>query len=350
MLLARLQREHERAPPVRVDRLADDAARHPPDVVGPRGEKPVVGTAVGRPVAGRLAFADRHRAPVRARRLEHAERHRVDVRDRERAGLARRRRELRRGLEAAEEVRLLEEDCRRVGRGFGDLLRIGRPVRMGDLDDLEPEAGRVRLHDLPHLRVQRLRENDLRAVRDGVLGDEAGVGGHRRAVVPGRVGHVHPGQLADDGLVLEDRLQHALAHLGLVRRVRGQELAAREDDVDDRGDVVVVDPCAEERELGACVDVPCRELLDVAHELGLPERGRDVELAVEADAGRHLLEELVDRGDADRREHLLAVGVGEREVALAHWSATCARYASASSSDSASAGSDTRMRKSHPSP
>ena len=85
--------------------------------------------------------------------------------------------------------------------------------------------------------------------------------------------------------------------------------------VGDGGDVVVVDPRAEERELRARVDVPRGELLDVPHELGLAERRRHVELAVEAHPGRHLLEELVDRGDADRREHLLAVGVGQREVA-----------------------------------
>ncbi len=113
---------------------------------------------------------------------------------------------------------------------------------------------------------------------------------------------------------------------------------------------MVVDPRAEERELDAGVDVPRGELLDVPDELGLAERGRDVELAVEAHTDRHLLEELVHGRNADRREHLLAVGVGQREVALAHWSATCARYASASSSESASDGSDTRMRRSHPSP
>ena len=157
------------------------------------------------------------------------------------------------------------------------------------------------------------------AIGNDVLRDEAGIRGDGRAVVPGRVGHVHPGQLADQRLVLEDRLQHALAHLGLIRRVRGQELAAGENDVHDRRDVVVVDPRPEEGELGARVDVPRRELLDVTHELGLAERGRNVELAVETDARRHLLEELVDGRDADRREHLLAVGVGEAQVAGAHW-------------------------------
>ena len=236
------------------------------------------------------------------------------MRDREGAGLARRLGELRRRLEAAEEVRLLEHDRRRVLRGLRDPLRIGDPVLVRHLDDLEPEARRIRLHDLAHLRAQRLREHDLPPVRH-VARDEARVRRDRAAVVARRVRDLHPGQLADDRLVLEDRLQHALAHLRLVRRVRGQELPAREHDVHDRRDVVVVHPGAEERELAPRVDVLRRELLDVPGQLGLAERGRELELASEADALRDLLEELLDGRDPDRGEHLLAVAIGEAEVA-----------------------------------
>ena len=82
------------------------------------------------------------------------------------------------------------------------------------------------------------------------LRDVAGVGRHRAAVVAGCVGDVHSRELADRGLVLEDRLQHALAHLGLVRRVRGEELTPREEVSTIAGHVVVVDPHAQERELG----------------------------------------------------------------------------------------------------
>ena len=113
----------------------------------------------------------------------------------------------------------------RVGIGDAALVR--------NLDDLEPEPGRVGLDDLAHLRVERLGEHDARAP-GRMLRDVAGVGRDREAVVAGRVRHVHPGQLADRRLVLEDRLQDALAHLGLVRRVGGQELAALQDRVDDR--------------------------------------------------------------------------------------------------------------------
>src|SRR5918996_4666497 len=65
---------------------------------------------------------------------------------------------------------------------------------------------------------------------------------------------------------------------------------------------------------------------------------------------RDLLEELVDRRDAGRREHLRAVGLRQREVTAAHCSATCAVYAAASMSASASDGSERRIRMSQPSP
>ena len=102
--------------------------------------------------------------------------------------------------------------------GLAELVRVGDAVAVRHLDDLEAEAGREGLHDLAHLRVQRLGEDDARAAGH-VLRDVAGVRRDRRAVVARGVRDVHPGQLADRGLVLEDRLEHALAHLGLVRRV-----------------------------------------------------------------------------------------------------------------------------------
>ena len=218
VLLAGLQGQDIGAPAFDVGRLTDDPAGHAPHIVGARGHEPVVRSAVRLVVARRLALADRDRAPVDTRRLEHAEGDRVDVGDGERAGVVRGGREVRRRLEAAEEVRLLEDDARGVAGGFAELVGVGDPVAVRHLDDLEPEARRVGLHDLADLRVERLGEHDARAARD-VLRDVAGVCGDGRPVVAGRVGDVHPGQLADRGLVLEDRLQHALAHLGLVRRV-----------------------------------------------------------------------------------------------------------------------------------
>ena len=181
---------------------------------------------------------------------------------------------------------------------------------MRNLDDLETEADRVRLHDLAHLRVERLDKHDLRAA-GRVARDETRVGSDGGAVIAGCVGHVHRGQLADRRLVLEDRLEHPLAHLRLVRRVGGQELPAREHRIDDRGHVMVVDPRAEERELLRGVDILRRELLEMPHELGLGERRLEIEPALEADGSRNVAEEFLDGRDADRGQHLLAIGVCE---------------------------------------
>ena len=76
---------------------------------------------------------------------------------------------------------------------------------------------------------------------------------------------------------------------------------------------MVVDPGAEEGELGPRVDVAGRKLLEVTHQLGLGERRFEVELPAEANALRDLLEQLLDRADTDRGEHLRAVGLGQRE-------------------------------------
>ena len=324
VLLARLQRQHETAIAVEVGRLAHDPAGHAADEVRARGEEAVVRAAVALRVAHRLPLADRQVAAVGAGRLEDAERGQVDVRDRERPGVASCSCEGRCVLEAAEEVRLREDDRRRALRCGCDARGIRDAVRVSDFDDLEPEPGRIGLDDLAHLGVQRLGEHDLRPT-GRMLGDEAGVCGDGETVVPGRVRYVHACELTDRRLVLEDRLEHSLAHLGLIRRVRRQELAPLQDRVDDRRDVVVVDPCAEEGQLDACVDVLRRELLEGTHELGLAERRWDVKCALEPDGLGDLLEQIVDGRDADRDEHLVTILLREREIPGGHCSATTTR-------------------------
>ena len=226
------------------------------------------------------------------------------MRDRQGAVPGRRGRQLRSVLEDPEEVRLLEDHRRRILGGFTNPVGVGGPVFVRHLHDLEPEARRIRLDHLTHLRACRLGDHDLRTP-GRVLRDEAGVSGHRRAVVAGCVGYVHAGELADRGLVLEHRLQHTLAHLGLVRRVCGEELAALQHRVDDCGHVVVVDAGPEEADL--VDDVLRRQLLHVPLQLGLGQRRRNRELTVEAHRGRNVSEELVDGRDADCREHRLTV-------------------------------------------
>src|SRR6266542_1650465 len=179
-------------------------------------------------------------------------------------------------------------------------------------------------------------------------GHEARIRRHRGAVVAGGVRDVHGGQLADRSLVLEDGLEHALTHLGLVGRVGRQELASLEDGVNDRGDVVVVDAGSEEGDLTRRVDVPGGERFEMPAQLLLRQRTLEVELTPQTHARENVAEQLVDGRNADRGEHLLAVALGQREVA--QLSATTCLYASASRRDSTSAGSLRRMRTSHPSP
>ena len=227
-------------------------------------------------------------------------------------------------LEAAEEVRLREDHGRCALGGAGDPIGVDDAAVVADLDHLEPEPGRVGLDDLAHLRVEGLGQHDARST-GGVLRDVARVGRDREPVVSGRVRHVHPRQLADRRLVLEDRLQDSLAHLRLVRRVRGQELAPLQDRVDDRRHVVVVDPCTEERELDAGVGVLRRQLSrcrtsSASVSAGGTSRSPLKRTASGICAKRSSIEETPIVASISSRSC-----VGEREVPGGHCSATITR-------------------------
>ena len=172
---------------------------------------------------------------------------------------------------------------------------------------VEAEPRRIRLDDLAHLGAQSLGEHHLRT--PGRLSCEvAGVRRDRCPVVARGVGDIHSGELADRRLVLEDRLKHPLAHLGLVGRIRGQELSAGKYGVDDRGNVVVVDPRPEERDLPTGVDIARGQLGQRAEaiksfETALKQDPRNVQSmiglagALSADGRRDKASELLQRID-----------------------------------------------------
>ena len=249
VLLARLQREHEAAPAFDVDGLAHDAPRHAPHQLLARAHEAQVRAPEVEVVAHRLTLADGDVGAVLARRREHAERERIDDGDEEGAGVVGDLRGGRHVLEAAEEVGLLERD------GGGLLVdgraqrgRVGQTAAVApDLHDLETEPARLGDEHLPVLGMQRPRDDDLRAPRLGVR-HEGRLGQRRRPVVERCVAHLERGELADGRLVLEDRLQHALAAFRLIGRVGGVELGAAGDRVDDGRHVVVVGAGAEERD------------------------------------------------------------------------------------------------------
>ena len=316
VLLAGLQREHEAAPAVGVGGLAGDPPGHPAQVLLGRGEEAERGAAEVEPVAERLALADRDVHPALARRTQDPEGGRVDRGNAERILGVRGRRQRFQVLDRAEEVRVRDEDGGDVGVDVVlELGGIGDAVAQPDLDHLGVEAARVGLERRPRVRVQPARDDQALAA---LAGAERQVGGGRdrgRALVQRGVRDRQPGELRDRGLELEHDLQPALRDLGLVRRVRGQELGARDDRVDERRDVVVVHPGADEADLRVGVRVARGERRQLLEDLGLGEPVGELERAVEAQLGRDVGEQLGRRIDPDLAQHRRPVGVGCGRVA-----------------------------------
>ena len=145
-------------------------------------------------------------------------------------------------------------------------------------------------------------------------GHQGGLGHGGAAVVEAGVGDVHAGELGDQGLVFEDGLEGALAGLGLVGGVGGVEFAAGGEVIDDGGDEVVVSACAEEAGWSLGPLVRGGEGMERWVRRDLGERGGDVERAVQAEGGGHLVEELVEGVEADGVEHFARIGGGVEQV------------------------------------
>ena len=127
----------------------------------------------------------------------------------------------------------------------------------------------------------------------------------RRPVVDRRADHVHPDQLADHDLELEDRL--VLAEIGIgVAAVGGQELGAAVDLVADGGDVVLPAAAAEEADhvrRGRCSD-RAEEPADVRSEIALGEERRgQVERPVELQCSAGMPSKDRRRRHADLSQH-----------------------------------------------
>ena len=161
--------------------------------------------------------------------------------------------------------------------------------------------------------VDRLEQRDGGASGDA-RGEQAGLGGGAGDVVKAGVRDVHPGQLTDDGLVLEGALQRALADLGLIGRVSRDELGAVGEVARDRGHGPPVRSGAEEARPRR-VRVLVRSLLEQADQLRLGEGSRQRDRGV-AKLRRQLGEQLVAAREAEPAEHDGAVGVGGGDVGV----------------------------------
>ncbi len=124
-------------------------------------------------------------------------------------------------------------------------------------------------------------------------------------VVEGGVGRLHAGKAADEGLVLKNRLQQALADLGLVRGVSGVKLAPPHHVLHHGGDEVIVDAGAEEAGMVLQVHVLRRQRAQMGPQLHLRERRRQLKpVFFQADLCRQFVKELLHRGGADGGQHL----------------------------------------------
>ena len=152
-------------------------------------------------------------------------------------------------------------------RGLGNLADIGGGAE--DVGSLDDDAGRVRpdLGDHGILGVDgggqhlgldadgvnhRLGRGDIvgvDAAGDHRLVAAGGAGRHQdalghggRAVIEGRIGHLHAGQGRHLGLEFVQVLKRALGDFRLVRRVAGQELRPLDDVIDRRRHMVAIGP------------------------------------------------------------------------------------------------------------
>ena len=157
--------------------------------------------------------------------------------------------------------------------------------------------------------MEAAREDRLAAARDPPRHrDRLPAGG--RAVIHGGVGDVAAVEARDLGLELEQRLERALGDLGLVGRVAGQELAALDQMIDARRDMMAIGAAAEEEGHLPGDQVAAGKAGQVTldrHLAGMVGEARD--LAAEPGGLGHVDEQIVDRRSADRGQHLLAVGV-----------------------------------------
>ncbi len=248
MLFARLQREHIRARAIRIHGLARNAAGQVAHKLLRCSHKANIRPAKGERKAQRLSVADGHIRAVIARALQEAQGKRVHISSKQaarRMGCPCKRLHI---LQAAQEVRLRGKEARAAckrRRKRGLIRSAIRPE--GHFHKLDLGEARIGFHRSDHIRVQ---PGGIR-----YLALALGIGKHVHslcrcgcAIVYGRIRHIHAGQGADERLPFKDRLQHALAHLRLVRRISGIEFAAGCKLRHGCGDVMVV--CARAAEDG----------------------------------------------------------------------------------------------------
>ena len=213
-MLARLQRQYVSGLPIDVERLADDPSGHTTDVVQARRDQAQVRPPVVQMVAEGLTLPDGDVGTELARRREHAERERVEDLDGPRSPIVGPAEQFPYRLKRAVDVGMLHDDGGHVGVDLGS---ASPPVRDGEDLGLVPRSPPVGAQRVHQPRVDR--SGDEHAIATVSPRHVDRLDERRGAVVERRVRDLEARQLADHGLELEQRLQHALRELRLVRRI-----------------------------------------------------------------------------------------------------------------------------------
>ena len=199
------------------------------------------------------------------------------------------------------EVGLLDVDRRHIGgQHFLQRIQIGLAVLGGNNAQLIIGTVAVGTDGADGVGVGSTGNQGHTTLAVAAHGSGLSSGGS--AVINRGVGNVHAGQLADHGLILEDGLQDALAHFGLIGGIGSQELFLGGDILDDAGDIMVIG--AGTAQNGGKNLVLCRHggnsvgHFHLAHPLG------DVQGSVEIHLGRHIAVQIFIIVQTDGLEHL----------------------------------------------
>ena len=130
-----------------------------------------------------------------------------------------------------------------------------------------------RVHYSPVFRMDRPGQQDSPPTRNASRHQDR-LSQSRTPLVHGSIGDLHSGELANEGLKLEDGLQGSLADLGLVGCVGGQKLPPGTEAVDHQGNKMLVDPGSQEgKDPGR---IPAFQLAESIQQLGFAQGGRQV--------------------------------------------------------------------------
>ncbi len=305
MLLAGLQRHAQRGVAAGVLGHADDASRHAALELVAAGEIGRVRAAVAHRHTEALGRAEHHVGTQFARRGQQQQAEQV-------------------GRHAGQRllgVQLLDGRTQVANLAMGirvlqqraEHLVSGQVVQRADYQ-FEAERFGAGLHHRKRLRMAILVNEEAVALALGhAPGQGHGLGCCGRLIEQRGVGQIEAGEVDDHLLVVQQRFQPTLGNLRLIGRVGGVPARILQHVAQDhrRGDGAVV---AHADQAG-----PELVLLGIALELGqrrlFIQRGRQIQLALQADRRRHgLLDQLLAAGQPQRVEHGLLFALIRAEV------------------------------------